>query len=106
MPVHLTELNGLHDGTVDFEALQDYDVFRKAFGPEWGIGGSDLTKREELLMKIHHVIISVPNRGEVQDALATHGYSPPSYTDFLNAIKSSPSMTAGGPSDLTYGMKA
>ena len=70
-PAHLTELNGLHDGTVDYEALQDYAVFRQAFGPECGIGGSDLTKRKDLLMTIHHAIISVPNRGKVQDALAT-----------------------------------
>ena len=42
-PEHLTELHGLHDGTVDYEALQDYAVFRQSFGPEWGIGGSDLS---------------------------------------------------------------
>ena len=103
-PVHLTELNGLHDGALDNEALQDYAIFRQAFGPEWGIGGSDLTKREDLLMKIHHAIISVPNRGKVQDALALLGDSPPSYQDFLSAIKSSPGTTASGPSGLTYGM--
>ena len=38
-PVHLMELSGIHDGAVDYEALQDYAVFRQAFGPEWGIGG-------------------------------------------------------------------
>ena len=103
-PVHLTELYGLHDGTVNYEALQDYAIFCQAFGPEWGMGGSDLTEREDLLMKIHHAIISVPNRGKVQDVLATLGNSPPSYTDFLNAIKSSPSTTAGGPSGLNYDM--
>ena len=58
---------------MDYEALQDYGVFRQAFGPEWGIGGLDLSKREDLLMKIHHAIISLPNRGKVQDALATLG---------------------------------
>ena len=26
-PVRLTELNGIHDGAVDFEALQDYAIF-------------------------------------------------------------------------------
>ena len=104
MPLHLAELQGLHDGTVDYEALQDYAVFRQSFGPEWGIGGSDLTKREHLLMKIHHAIVSVPNTGKVQDALASLGECPPPYPDFLNAIKSSPSTTAGGPSGLTYGM--
>ena len=56
-------------------------------------------------MKIHHAIISAPNRdNKVQDALAALGECPPSYQDFLNAIKSSPSTTAGGPSGLTYGM--
>ena len=59
--VHLTELQGLHDGTVDYDALQDYVVFRQAFGPEWGVGKFDLTKREDVLIKIHHAIISVPN---------------------------------------------
>ena len=72
-PVHLTELNIIHDGTVDYEALRDYAIFRQAFGPEWGIGGSDLTKREDLMMKIHHMIIRLLNRGKVQNALATLG---------------------------------
>ena len=103
-PEHLSELSGVHDGAVDYEALQDYGVFRQAFGTEWGIGGSDLSKREDLLMKIHHAIVSVPNRGKVQDALTSLGDSPPSYQDFLSAIKSSPGSTASGPSGLTYGM--
>ena len=66
---------------------------------------SDLTKQEDLLMKIHRAIISVPIRRKVYDALESLGEYPPYYQDFLNAInKSSPSSTAGGPSGLTYGM--
>ena len=55
-------------------------------------------------MKIYHAIISVPNRSKVQDALATLGDCPPSYQDFLDAIKSSPGTTASGSSGLTYAM--
>ena len=94
----------LHDGAVDYEALQNYAIFRQAFGPEWGIGGFDLTERDDLLMKMHHAINSASNRGKVQDALASLGDCPPSYTHFLNVIKSSTSTKAGGPSGLTYGM--
>ena len=47
---------------------------------------------------------SCHQKWKVQDALATLGDCPPSYQDFLNAIKSSPMTTAGGPSGLTYGM--
>ena len=54
---HLTERQGLHDGAVDYEAHQDYAVFRQSFGPEWGIGGSDVSEQEDLLMKIHSVIV-------------------------------------------------
>ena len=58
-------------------------------------------------MKTNHAIVSVPNNGKVQDALALLRDRPPSYQDSFNAIKSSPSTTAGGPSGLTYGvMKA
>ena len=56
------------------------------------------------MMKIHHAIISVPNRGKVQNALASLGDCPPSYAEFLSAIKSFPRTTAGGPSGLTHGM--
>ena len=55
-------------------------------------------------MKIYHAIIRVPNRSKVQDALATLGDCPPSYQDFLDAIKSSPGTTASGSSGLTYAM--
>ena len=49
-------------------------------------------------------IVSVSNRGKVQDVLASLGECPPSYQDFRNAIESSPSTTAVEPSGLTYGM--
>ena len=53
-----------------------------------------LTKQEDLLMKIQHAITNVPNRGKVQDASAALGERPPTYQDFLDAIKSAPSTTA------------
>ena len=36
-----------------------------------------MAKGEELLLKIHHAIVSVPNRGKVHDALQSLGATPP-----------------------------
>ena len=62
------QVNGIHDGTLHREDIQDYARFRQVFG-NWKLPGNTLVRQDEILLRIHHALIDVPYRSRVVIAL-------------------------------------
>ena len=72
----------------------------------WKLSEGTQARQDEILLKIHHALTSVPNRPKVVEALEDTllGAPPPSFEEYLRAIGSLPSKSAGGPIGLTYAL--
>ena len=98
------EITGIHDGSVKWEDIQNYLTFRQVFS-SWKLPGGTLVRRDEILLKIHHALRSVPNRSKVVEALEdTLLGALPSFEEYLRVIGSRSSKTAGGLTELTYAL--
>ena len=67
-PEEWRQVQGIHDRTLRWEDTQDYARFRQVFG-NWNLPGDTLTRHDEILLRIHHALVDVPNRGKVVTAL-------------------------------------
>ena len=87
-PDEWKQVNGIHDGTLRWEDIQDYARFRQVFG-NWKLPGDTLVRQDEILLRIHHALVDVPNRSKVVTALEdTLLGEAPSFTEYLQAVRS------------------
>ena len=85
-PGERREITGINDGSVKWEDIQDYLTFRQVFS-RWKLPGGTLVWQGEILLKIHHALMAVPNRSKVVEALEdTLLGAPPSFEEYLRAI--------------------
>ena len=86
------------------EDIQDYARFRQVFG-NWKLPGDTLVRQDEVLLHMHHALVDVPNRSkvvsELEDALLG---KTPSFEEYLQAVRSRSSKSAGGITGLTYAL--
>ena len=61
-------MDGIHDGTLRWADIQEYARFRQVFG-NWKLPGYTLVRQDEILLRIHHALVDVPNRSKVMTAL-------------------------------------
>ena len=101
-PEEWRAVNGIHDGTLRWEDIQDYARFRQVFG-NWKLPGDTLVRQDEILLCIHHALVDVPNRNKVVAALEDTLLGPsPSFDKYLLAVRSRSSKSAGVLTGLTY----
>ena len=103
-PEEWREITGIHDGSVKWADIQDYLTFRQVFS-RWKLLIGSLVRQDEILLKIHHALTAVPNRPKVLDASEdTLLGAPPTFEEYLRAIGSRSSQSAGGPTGHTYAL--
>ena len=95
-PEEWREITGIHDGSVKWADIQNYCTFRQVFA-HWKLPGGTLVRQDEILLKIHHALTAVPNREKVAEVLEdTLLGAPPSFEEYLRAIATRSSKSAGG----------
>ena len=67
-PAKWRDVQGINDGKLRWEDIQDYVRFRQVFA-NWQIPGDTLVRQDEILLKIHHALTAVPNSRKVVEAL-------------------------------------
>ena len=87
-PLEWRQVNGIHDGTLRWEDIQDYARFRQVFG-NWMLPGDTLVRQNEILLRIHHALIDAPNRSKVvtdlEDSLLG---AAPTFEEYLQVVRS------------------
>ena len=60
MPPEQKALPGIHRGDVSYDGMQEYLPFREMYEP-WDLPKDHLVPQDEMLLKLHHALITVPN---------------------------------------------
>ena len=103
-PEEWRKITGIHDASVKWADIQNYITFRQVFS-RWKLPGGTLVRLDEILPKIQHALMAVPNRPKVLEALEdTLLGAPPSFEEYLRAIGSRSSKSAGGLIGLPYAL--
>ena len=79
MPPEQKALSGIHRGDVGYEGIQEYLPFREMYEP-WNLPKDRLVPQDEIQLKLHHALITVPKRDKVTEELENGLMtSPPSF---------------------------